>query len=124
MNTAQELKVERTALEVAKELIKLKALLDSNKPLYDLQEKLTLELKDLLKGEEVLVEEEMMVITPTGPAFTAPQTVKIVDNFESKNTVFRAAAVKRFEMSTETVIERQQRLEKEAKKAAKAALKA
>jgi hypothetical protein len=108
----------------AKEIIRIKTLLDANKPLYDQLEKLTLSLRDILDSDEVLLAEEQVVLTPGGPVFAAPQYVRVNDNFSEKNTVFRPAAVKRFEAVSELVAEREQRLEKEAKKAAKAAAKA
>ena len=111
------------AMAIATELVRIKTLLEANKPLYEQLEKLTLQLKELVGTEEVALMEEQVVLTPGGPVFAAPQYIRIVDNFSEKNTVFRPAAVKRFEMASETMIERLQRVEKEAKKAAKAAAK-
>jgi hypothetical protein len=112
------------ASSLAKEIIRIKTLLDANKPLYEQLETLTLKLRDILDSDEVLLAEEQVVLTPGGPVFAAPQYVRVNDNFSEKNTVFRPAAVKRFEAVSELVVEREQRLEKEAKKAAKAAAKA
>lgn len=119
-------KRDEMALELAKEITKVKALLDANKPLYDHLDQLTLQLRDLLGGthEEVLIDAEQVVLNPgSTPIFIPPQYVRVNDNFAEKNTCFRTTAIKRFEAFTELVEERQQRLEKEAKKAAKAAAK-
>jgi hypothetical protein len=120
MNTALTTYPQSQAVEVAKEIVKIKTLLDANKPLYEALERLTLQLKDLVGSGEVMINEELVVLGPGGALFAPPQYVRVNDNFAEKNTCFRPAAVKRFEMASETVIERQQRIEKEAKKAAKA----
>jgi hypothetical protein len=124
MNNVQQLQHQVVlAMAVATELVRIKTLLEANKPLYEQLEKLTLQLKELVGTEEVALMEEQVVLTLGGPVFAAPQYIRIVDNFSDKNTVFRPAAVKRFEMASETMIERRQRVEKEVKKAAKAAAK-
>jgi hypothetical protein len=110
------------ALEVAKELRQVQAQLAAMKPLYEKADALTLELRDLIGTEEFLLQEEMFVVN--GKLQTlAEEYVKVVDNFETKNVVFKAAGIRRFEFQGETVAERTAKLEKLAKKAAKNATK-
>src|ERR1039458_3624883 len=112
---------EELAKALALQITEVQAKLDAVKPLYIELESLTLALKDLMGvGVEVTISEERIVMINGAAVFLPPQVVKVVDNFAEKNTAFRTAAVKRFEMNSETLEERRQRLEKEAKKAAKA----
>lgn len=108
-------------------IIQLKATLDSNKPLYEELDRLTLNLKNVMGVGSIpinLTEKETMYMHNNEVKFLAPnQVVTIVDNFAEKNTVFRPAGVKRFEASLETIEEYNLRLEKEAKKKAKDAQK-
>lgn len=120
---AQAEKVRANAVRV----IQLKALLDSNKPLYEELDRLTLELKTAMGVGSIpltLNEKETMYMHNDEVKFLAQnQVVTIVDNFAEKNTVFRPAGVKRFEVSLETAEEYKIRLDKEAKKKAKDAAK-
>lgn len=107
-------------LTAAKRLVVLKAILDANKPLYEEMEKLTLQLRGAVGTGSVPVafnEEESMFLHNGEAKFVAPnQIVTIVDNFSEKNTVFRPAAVKRFEASIQTMEEYLAKQEKLAKK--------
>ena len=109
-------------------LIQIKAVLDANKPLYDELDRLTLDLKDTMGVGSFNVNldasKEAMYMHNNEVKFLAPnQVITIVDNFSEKNTVFRPAGVKRFEASLETTEEYKLRLEKDAKKRAKAEAK-
>jgi hypothetical protein len=106
-------------------IIKLKAILDSVKPVYEELDRLTLELKTIIGTDRLielnLTEEQAMFVMNGEVRFIArSQVVSIVDNFAEKNVVFRPAGVKRFEVNTETKEEYVTRIEKAAKKKAKA----
>lgn len=70
--------------------VQIKAQLEAVKPLYDELEQVTLSIVNahLAAGAEATV--------PTG------HVVQVVDNFAGANTVFRPAAVKRFELKIMT----------------------
>lgn len=108
-------------------LIQLKGILESNKPLYEELDRLTLELKDIMGTTAFpvnLTEKETMYMHNDEVKFLAQnQIITVNDNFAEKNTVFRPAGVKRFEATLETAEEFRLRLEKEAKKKAKDAAK-
>lgn len=88
-------------------IVEIERVLASIKPLYDEKEKLTLALKSL---------------APVGAEyFFNGMYVKLVDNFESRNTVFRPAAVKRFDLDIESLESRQLKVAKEEAKLAKKA---
>lgn len=93
-NDEHEAKIKRV-IEIQKEL-------ELRKALYDELDKLTLELK---AGGFVSTDIQGLHI-------------ELVDNFaEGKNTCFRPAGVKRFEIEVEPLEKYQKRLEKKAKKA-------
>ncbi len=88
-------------------------------------DRLTLELKAIISTDRLieldLTEEQSMFMMNGEVRFIAKsQVVSVVDNFAEKNVVFRPAGVKRFEVNTETKEEYVTRLEKAAKKKAKA----
>jgi hypothetical protein len=72
-----------------KRALEIKKILDANKPLYDELEAITVELASQQAGTSV-------------PVVVDGYYFSIVDNFAEKNTVFRPAAVKRFEMKIQT----------------------
>jgi hypothetical protein len=84
----------------------VKDLLEGVKPLYDELDILTLELKDLVNVGETLSTEDKRFVT-------------LIDNYSEKNTVFRVAAVRRYEVELCTVEE----MVKKQNKAAKASKK-
>lgn len=113
------------ASALALRIIKLKAVVDSMKPVYEELDRLTLELKAIISTDRLieldLTEEQAMFMMNGEVRFIArSQVVSVVDNFSEKNVVFRPAGVRRFEVSTETKEEYVVRLEKAAKKKAKA----
>lgn len=112
---------------LAKEIVKLKALLDANKSLYEAMEKMTLELRTLVGDDYVMVSIptiEQTFIHNGEVKFIAPeQVLSVVDNFKTSNTVFRPAAVKRYETIVQTKEEFLKSIEKAAKAAAKKATK-
>lgn len=109
----------------AMRIIKLKAILDSVKPVYEELDRLTLELQKIIGTDRLieldLTEEQAMFVMNGEVRFLSrSQVVSVVDNFAEKNVVFRPAGVKRFEVNTETKEEYVTRIEKAAKKKAKA----
>ena len=90
-------------------VLEIKQTLDSVKPLYEELEQITLSL--LTDAASIHGYNHLQGF---GHVFT------IVDNFQEKNTVYRPAAVKRFELKVETEEEYQASLEKALKKAEKA----
>ncbi len=102
---------EELVLAVAREIAIIKSKIDSMKEMYSKLDELTLALKDLLYVDGIFDVEIMMNINESlvfdGKLVNvAPQYIKVVDNFATRNTVFRNTAVKRFEVFTETVTER------------------
>lgn len=95
----------RNPVEIAGRIVAIKAQLELQKPLYEELDNLTLELKAI-----VGVDAEVMA----NGSF-----VTVVDNFAEKNTVFRPAGVKHFDVSLETFQEREEAQAKAAAKAAK-----
>lgn len=86
----------------------VKSEIEKMSSLYEELDKLTMQLNgSVAVGEELL--------TKNG------NTIILKDNFQDKNTVFRPAAVKRFEVELLTPEELQKQKDKEAKKAKKAA---
>lgn len=76
--------VEVQIFELAERALELKTLINATKKFYEELDSITLLLKELQGvGAEIQVNDF---------------TLKVVDNFESKNTVFRPAGVKRFEL--------------------------
>lgn len=101
-------------------MIQLKAILDSNKPLYEELDKLTLAVKEVFGTTSVpvsLSQDETVYMHGGEMKFLHPQqVVSIEDNFSEKNTVFKTAGVKRFEAKVEDFGAYTVRLEKEFKK--------
>lgn len=125
VTTQTDQKAFQDASEKALRIIKLKAILDSIKPVYEELDRLTLELNAIIGTTRLLeldlTEEQAMFMMNGEVRFIArSQVVSVVDNFAEKNVVFRPAGVKRFEVNTETKEEYLVRLEKAAKKKAKA----
>lgn len=125
VTTQTNQKAFQDASEKALRIIKLKAILDSIKPVYEELDRLTLELNAIIGTTRLLeldlTEEQAMFMMNGEVRFIArSQVVSVVDNFAEKNVVFRPAGVKRFEVNTETKEEYLVRLEKAAKKKAKA----
>lgn len=90
-------------------LAEVQSALDLMKKLYEEKEALTMQLKELVPvGQEVSHGDYIF---------------SVVDNFAEKNTVFRPAAVKRFDLEVDSVLARHLKAEKEAEKAAKKAKK-
>lgn len=109
-----------TALEIATEISSVKARLDYVKPFYEYLDKLTAMFVEVAGAGEVLVPEHAAIINGQ-PTLVPAQYVKVVDNFENKNVVFKAAGVRRFEATTESVVEREIKQVKEIEKLQKKA---
>lgn len=77
---------EQHVRDIAKRLVELEATLEAVKPLYAERDKLTLELVKL----------EVKTIPLT--FLEDERMIEVVDNFAEKNTVFRPAGVRRFEV--------------------------
>jgi hypothetical protein len=108
--------VEVSPQRVAAEIAEIKAKLELVKPLYDRLDELTLQLHSMVGDQEVLVPQAFLDI-PGEPSHIVPeQFVRIVDNFATRNTVFKAAGVRRFEAQSETPAEKMTKLEKALKK--------
>lgn len=91
-------------------LAEVQSALDLMKKLYEEKEVLTMQLKELVPvGQEVSHGDYIF---------------SVVDNFAEKNTVFRPAAVKRFDLEVDSILARQLKAEKETEKVAKRAKKA
>lgn len=101
--------------ELATELVKLQYKQEMMKPIYEQIEKLTLELNTFLNKEEIIVPHQSTMIDGVQVEIPAKH-LKVVDNFEIKNTVFRVAAVKRYEAINEDVAERELKAAKKKKK--------
>lgn len=90
-------------------LAEVEAALGLMKKLYEEKELLTMQLKQLV---------------PVGQEVTYGDFVfSVVDNFAEKNTVFRPAAVKRFDLQVDSLMARAIKADKEAEKLAKKAKK-
>jgi len=94
---------------VTSRLAEIESALGLMKKLYEEKEQLTLQLKELVGTEQEVVVGDMII--------------KVVDNFAEKNTVFKAAAVKRYDLEVDSLYARQVKADKEAEKAAKKAKK-
>lgn len=108
----------RPASVVALELVKVQALIAKFKDMYDLSDKLTLELKEALEVEgleEVLVMDSVSISEPLAIPTTA-QYVKVTDNFATRNVVFKSAGLRRFEAVSETTADRAESEAKAMKK--------
>jgi len=91
-----------TAVKLVARILDIKKELDERKALYEELDQLTLELKKL--NFEAMTLNDMRI--------------ELVDNFaEGKNTVFRPAGVKRFEVEVETMEKWAKREAKNKKKA-------
>ncbi len=78
--------------KILERLTQVKAAIDLTKKLYDEQDMLTAQLKELI-GTDVEVSHGDTIFS-------------IVDNFASKNVVFRPAAVRRFELKSDSFFAR------------------
>jgi hypothetical protein len=85
------------------------------------------EIKRQLDFAKPMYEELDAIVVRVNAAMGKSKTMEVggtvftvVDNFESKNTVFRPCGVKRFELVVETALEHQEGLAKAARKAQKA----
>ena len=108
-NTAQQIELTvvagPTKEQIVKRLAEIEMMTQSMKGLYDEKEKLTLELmKQVGLGKEV--QEGDLIFS-------------VVDNFATKNVMFRPAAVRRFDLDVDSAYARQVKAEKEAEKLAK-----
>lgn len=87
---------------VIKRLSDIESTLGLMKKLYEEKEELTLKLKDMIG---------------TGVEVTHGDYVfKVNDNFAEKNVVFRPAAVRRFDLEVDSMMARQIKADKKAKK--------
>jgi hypothetical protein len=91
---------------LAKEAAIIKAKLDSMRDMYGKLDELTLALKDLTGEEEIFLNVRDTLVLDGKLITISPQYIKVVDNFATKNTVFKNTGVKRFEILNETVTER------------------
>lgn len=96
------------AMEIVNRIAEIKTELDSKKPLYDELDELISELSDVAEVNQTLATNDARFIT-------------LIDNFAEKNTVWRPAAVKRFDIELLTGEELAKKNEKLAKKAKKEA---
>ena len=97
-NLALKQQQESEAVRIASGIAKIKAMIDTVKPLYNLVDELTLQLKEIVGvNGEVEIPEQVFMFNEKA-MFTAAQKITVVDNFESKNTVFRPVGVKRYEV--------------------------
>lgn len=124
VNVTLAAELEKNAAEAHKRIVRIiqiKALIDSNKPLYEELDKLVMELNGLT-GPAVmqinLTDEQRMYMSNGEVKFIAPeQVVTVVDNFANTNVVFRPAAVKRFEVEAIPLEEYRAREARATKKA-------
>lgn len=120
VNSASPLEMAIKKVEdIANEIVEIKAQVDSMKPLYDRLDKLTLQLLSGLNAlgiKEVWVPEKVISLS-NSTQIIQEQFVSVVDNFSEKNTVFRPAGVKRFELHAESVAARSLREQKAIAKA-------
>jgi len=86
------------------------------RPLYERLDALTLQFRELAGDQEVLVPDTIIDLPGKPSVPVSAQFIKVIDNFSSKNVVFRPAAVRRFEVTTELAIDRQLKVAKAAKK--------
>ncbi|HUM41627.1 MAG TPA: hypothetical protein PKI14_01600 [Fervidobacterium sp.] len=94
--------------KLSREILNLKALIDSTRSLYDALDKKTLELQALVGDCEVPVTTIEYLETLDGNVIqSGPSFVKVVDNFKDKNHVFKSAVVRRYECIVESQAERQ-----------------
>jgi len=89
-------------LKIIERLATIEMTLNAVKSLYNEKDSLTLELKDLMGVGVELTHGDAII--------------KVVDNFAEKNTVFRTAGVKRFELEIDSVSARVEKLLKKEKK--------
>lgn len=94
---------------IKRRLAEIEVMTQNLKPLYDEKERLTLALMAQV-GLGVEVQEGDLIFS-------------VVDNFATKNVVFRPSAVRRFDLSVDSVFARMETAAKEAAKLAKKAAK-
>lgn len=92
-------------MEIVNRIATIKTQLESIKPLYDELDDLTAELGDVAEVNQVLATNDGRFLT-------------LIDNFADKNTVFRPAAVRRFDVELVTQEEMEKKMSKLAKKIA------
>lgn len=98
--------------DLSKEIVQIKAKLDSMKELYAKLDERTEALNELLVGDQKISDVEVFVDINETFLFDGnlvqikPQYLKVVDNFSHRNIAFRTVAVRRLEAVTETVTER------------------
>jgi membrane protease subunit (stomatin/prohibitin family) len=103
LTNASETNQPSTAVDLAKKAIEIAKKIEAAKVLYE---------------ELDAVTRELLVVQGTGATkaqFIGDQAVTVVDNFETANTVFRPAGVRRFEVKIEDKEKFLKRLKKEAK---------
>lgn len=96
------------AMEIVNRIAAIKTQLEAVKPLYDELDELTAEMGEVAEVNQTLATNDGRFVT-------------LVDNFADKNTVFRPAAVRRFDvelMTQEELTKKQEKLAKKAKKEA------
>ncbi len=98
----------KRANEVVNRIAAIKDQLELVKPLYEELDDLTEELLEVAEVNQTLKTDDNRLVT-------------LIDNFADKNTVFRSAAVRRFEAELLTADEMTKKLIAAEKKAAKAA---
>lgn len=101
---------------IANKIVRVKYLIDANKHLYKELDDLVLQLMDSVGTDcEVYVNEDVQVIGDN-VLIIPSQVVKVVDNFKDNNVVFKSASIKRFDVQTETMVEKKQKIIKNAMK--------
>lgn len=91
------------AMEIVNRIAEIKGVIEKVKPLYDELDDLTVELGEVAEVNQTLATNDGRFVT-------------LIDNFAEQNTVFRPAAVKRFDVELLTGEELQKKLAKAKKK--------
>lgn len=94
---------------IKRRLAEIEVMTQNLKPLYDEKERLTLALMAQV-GLGTEVQEGDLIFS-------------VIDNFATKNVMFRPAAVRRFDLEVDSAFARQEKANKEAEKLAKKASK-
>lgn len=110
--TNPEENMSQGTLTKLRRLLEIKSQLEGIKPLYEEIDAINMELSETMAPGTIVVDSNLDTVH------------KFVDNFATKNTAFKVASVRRFDVTTETVEKYSARLEKLAKRAAKEAAKA
>ena len=100
------------ALDVAERIARLRSLA---KTLYEEMDALTKELQEIVGinipvpvREKYDMVDGIMIVVPA-------QVIEVIDNFATKNVMFKTVAARRFEIASENLEERNQRLAKGTK---------